>query len=88
MHPFPVVITMDAAVWEDLLLIADEFFLMAHNDSRGKAKLHPAATGLGLASGLLGELLLYGHITVSAGQVTVMDRRPRLTRWRTPCSTS
>ncbi|WP_407663061.1 GOLPH3/VPS74 family protein [Micromonospora radicis] len=58
------------------MLIADEFFLIAHNDTRGKAKLHPAATGLGLAGGLLGELVLYGHITVAQGQVTVLDRRP------------
>ncbi|MEV6810947.1 GPP34 family phosphoprotein [Micromonospora sp. NPDC051296] len=58
------------------MLIADEFFLIAHNDTRGKAKLHPAAAGLGLAGGLLGELILYGHITVTSGQVTVIDRRP------------
>ncbi|MFI6266433.1 GPP34 family phosphoprotein [Micromonospora sp. NPDC051006] len=58
------------------MLIADEFFLIAHNDSRGKAKLHPAANGLGLAAGLLGELLLYGHVMVADGLVTVLDRRP------------
>ncbi|WP_233512815.1 GOLPH3/VPS74 family protein, partial [Micromonospora deserti] len=58
------------------MLIADEFFLIAHNDSRGRAKLHPAATGLGLAGGLLGELVLHGHITVSTGLVAVIDRRP------------
>ncbi|MDM4718357.1 GPP34 family phosphoprotein [Micromonospora sp. WMMA1363] len=58
------------------MLIADEFFLIAHNDIRGKAKLHPAATGLGLAGGLLGELVLYGHVTVSDGLVTIVDRRP------------
>ncbi|GIJ40136.1 GOLPH3/VPS74 family protein [Micromonospora andamanensis] len=58
------------------MLTADEFFLIAHNDTRGKAKLHPAATSLGLAGGLLGELILYGHITVTAGQVSVIDRRP------------
>ncbi|MER7891411.1 GPP34 family phosphoprotein [Micromonospora sp. NPDC094482] len=58
------------------MLIADEFFLIAHNDSRGKAKLHPAANGLGLAAGLLGELLLYGHVMVTDGLVTVLDRRP------------
>ncbi|GGM45562.1 hypothetical protein GCM10011608_32920 [Micromonospora sonchi] len=58
------------------MLIADEFFLIAHNDIRGKAKLHPAANGLGLAAGLLGELVLYGHITVTSAQVTVIDRRP------------
>ncbi|SCL33172.1 Golgi phosphoprotein 3 (GPP34) [Micromonospora nigra] len=58
------------------MLIADEFFLIAHNDSRGKAKLHPTAAGLGLAGGLLGELVLYGHVTVIDGTVTVVDRRP------------
>ncbi|TDB71348.1 GPP34 family phosphoprotein [Micromonospora sp. KC723] len=58
------------------MLIADEFFLIAHNDSRGKAKLHPAATGLGLAGALLGELVLFGHLTVADGRITVIDRRP------------
>ena len=58
------------------MLIADEFFLIAHNDSRGKAKLHPSATGLGLAGALLGELVLFGQITVSNGLLTVVDRRP------------
>ncbi|MGC5019634.1 GOLPH3/VPS74 family protein [Micromonospora sp. DT47] len=58
------------------MLIADEFFLIAHNDSRGKAKLHPSATGLGLAGALLGELVLFGQITVANGLVTVIDRRP------------
>lgn len=56
--------------------IADEFFLIAHNDSRGRARLNPTATGLGLAAGLLGELVLLGRATVSGGLVTVLDRRP------------
>jgi hypothetical protein len=58
--------------WEARLLVADEFFLIAHNDSRGKAKLHPSATGLGLAAGLLAELILFGQITVSGGLVTLI----------------
>ncbi|WP_433349258.1 GOLPH3/VPS74 family protein [Micromonospora sp. CA-111912] len=58
------------------MLIADEFYLIAHNDSRGRAKLHPSAAGICLAAGLLGELVLSGRITVSAGNVTVIDRRP------------
>ncbi|WP_328348604.1 GOLPH3/VPS74 family protein [Micromonospora sp. NBC_00421] len=66
---------MDNA-WEARLLVADEFFLIAHNDNRGKAKLHPSATGLGLAAGLLAELILFGQITVSGGMVAVIDRRP------------
>lgn len=58
------------------LLVADEFFLIAHNDTRGKAKLNPAATGLGLAAGLLSELVLDGHLTVVGGDVSVVNRRP------------
>lgn len=58
------------------MLVADEFFLVAHNDIRGKAKLHPAATGLGLAGGLLGELVLHGHVMVVDGDISVVDRRP------------
>ncbi len=58
------------------MLVADEFFLVAHNDIGGKARLHPAATGLGLAGGLLGELVLYGHIMVVDGDLSVVDRRP------------
>lgn len=56
--------------------IADEFFLIAHNDSRGRPRLNPTATGLGLAAGLLGELILSGRITVVQGRVSVLDRRP------------
>ncbi|MFG1951546.1 GPP34 family phosphoprotein [Micromonospora sp. NPDC048830] len=58
------------------MLIADEFYLISHDDSRGRAKLHPTAAGIGLAAGLLGELVLLGQITVSGGQVSVVDRRP------------
>lgn len=56
--------------------LADEFFLIAHNDSRGKPRLNPVATGLGLASGLLGELVISGHLTVAAGMISIVDRRP------------
>ncbi|WDZ82135.1 GOLPH3/VPS74 family protein [Micromonospora cathayae] len=58
------------------MLIADEFFLIAHDDSRGRPRLNPTATGLGLAAGLLGELILTGRITVAGGRVSVLDRRP------------
>lgn len=58
------------------MLTADEFYLIAHNDSRGKPKLHPSAAGIGLAAALLGELVLFGQVTVAAGNVTVVDRRP------------
>ncbi|MFK3984088.1 GPP34 family phosphoprotein [Micromonospora sp. NPDC050397] len=58
------------------MLLADEFFLIAHDDAKGRSRLHPSATGLGLAAGLLGELLLARQIVIDAGVVTVVDRRP------------
>ncbi|MEH1017595.1 GPP34 family phosphoprotein [Micromonospora sp. CPCC 206060] len=58
------------------MLLADEFFLIAHTDSRGRARLNPVATGLGLAAALLGELVLSGHISLNAGLVGLVDRRP------------
>ena len=56
--------------------LADEFFLIAHDDAVGTPRLHASATGLGLAAGLLGELLLARRIAIGAGTVTVVDRRP------------
>lgn len=58
------------------MLVADEFFLIAHNDSRGRAKLHSSATGLGLAGCLLAELILDGNITVAGGEMSVVHTRP------------
>jgi len=58
------------------LLLADDFYFVAHDDTSGRSRLHPRATGLGLASALLAELVLYGRITVSSGTVTIVDRQP------------
>lgn len=58
------------------MLLADEFFLIAHDDTTGKPKLHSRAAGYGLAGGLLAELVLYGHISVDAAVLSVLDHRP------------
>ncbi|MEV7228803.1 GPP34 family phosphoprotein [Polymorphospora sp. NPDC051019] len=58
------------------MLLADEFFLIVHDDATGKPRLNPGATGIGLAAALLGELLLFGRITVESGELTIVDRRP------------
>ncbi|HEX5540244.1 MAG TPA: GPP34 family phosphoprotein [Micromonospora sp.] len=58
------------------MLLADEFFLLAHDDTTGKSKLHARAIGLGLAGCLLGELLLHQRITIRDAEVLVLDRRP------------
>lgn len=58
------------------MLLADELYFLAHEDSTGKARLHARALGIGLAAALLGELVLFERITIAQDLVSVMDRRP------------
>jgi hypothetical protein len=39
-------------------VLADQYFLIAHEDRTGRSRRHPRATGLGLAAALLGEPIL------------------------------
>jgi hypothetical protein len=58
-------------------LIADDLYLMAHNDANGKSFVQPRALGLGIGAGLLAELMLPGAIAVRNGYVIpVSGRRP------------
>jgi len=45
-------------------LLADGLYLLAHHDVTGRPFLQPRALGLGLAGGLLAELVLAGRIRV------------------------
>lgn len=45
-------------------LLADDLYLLAHHDVTGRPFLQPRALGLGLAGGLLAELVLAGRIRV------------------------
>jgi len=58
------------------VLLADELFLLAHDDVSGTPRLHLPTVRLGLAAALIGELLLAGRITTYAAQVLVTDRTP------------
>jgi hypothetical protein len=51
------------------VLLAEAFFLVAHEDTSGRPRLHSRAVGLGLGSALLAELLLSGHVAWSDGRV-------------------
>jgi Golgi phosphoprotein 3 (GPP34) len=51
--------------------LADDLYLIAHHDVSGRARLQPRAAGLGLAGGLLAELMVAARITVRPGMVTV-----------------
>jgi Golgi phosphoprotein 3 (GPP34) len=43
-------------------LVADDLYLMAHDDRTGRPRLQPRALGIGLAGALLAELMLAGWI--------------------------
>lgn len=52
-------------------LVADDLFLIAHDDVSGRPYVQPRALGLGLAGGLLAELMLPGRAGLSHGLLVV-----------------
>jgi len=56
--------------------LADDMWLIAHHEISGKPYVQPRALGIGLASGLLAELMLEGQISLRDGAVTVASRTP------------
>jgi hypothetical protein len=53
--------------WLDMPLpLADELFCVAHDDRTGRCRIHHRVAGLGLAAGLLGELILRGRVDLAA----------------------
>jgi Golgi phosphoprotein 3 (GPP34) len=71
--PRPTAVTTGVAAPLD---VADDLYLIAHDSVSGGARLHSAAVDLGLAAGLLGELLLAGLATMEGGLLTAVDVRP------------
>ena len=57
--------------------LADDFFLMAHEQSTGKPRLPERITGLGLAGALLAELALAGRIELRESAMAVLDSTAR-----------
>lgn len=57
-------------------LLADEYWLLAHDEATGHPRLSERIAGLGLAGALLSELALLGKIDIGAGgALTVIDQR-------------
>jgi len=54
--------------------LGDDLYLVAHHEITGKPHLPPRALGLGLAAGLLGELMLARAIHLHGGLVMTGDR--------------
>ena len=57
-------------------MLADQYFLIAHEDRTGRSRLHPRATGLGLAAALIGELMLAGRVRIIEGELHIVSRQP------------
>lgn len=58
------------------LPLADDLYLAAHDTARGRCLLSPATLGLGLATALLAELVLWRRIEVQDTKLHVVDERP------------
>ena len=58
------------------LPLADDLFLTAHDTVKGKCLLSPATLGLGLAAGLIGELVLWRRLDVIDSKIAIIDDRP------------
>jgi hypothetical protein len=56
--------------------LADDLYLVAHHEQTGKPHLQPRALGLGLAGGLLAELMLSRSIRLWHGVVMATDTSP------------
>ena len=58
------------------LTLTEEFFLLSHDDYTGKPCLNREVLGLGLAGGLLAQLLVARRITVTGDGIGLRDPRP------------
>ncbi|MER7276685.1 GPP34 family phosphoprotein [Dactylosporangium sp. NPDC000244] len=58
------------------MLLADDFFLIAHDDRDGKPRLSARAVELGLAGAMLGELVLEQRISVEGPRLRVLSSEP------------
>lgn len=60
--------------------LADDLYLMAHNDSTGRPYLQPRAVGMGLAGALLAELMLAGQLSIYPDGTVAADGIPSADR--------
>ncbi len=58
------------------LPLADELFLIGHDEYTGKSHVNHAILDSGLAGAVLGELLLAGRVAIADNRVVVRDDRP------------
>lgn len=56
--------------------LADDLYLLAHNEVTGRPHLQPRAAGMGLAGALLAELILSGTICLQSGRIGLAGGTP------------
>lgn len=59
-----------------VLLLADDFFFVAHDSISMRRRLSERAVGIGLAGALLGEQVLFRRINIRAGRIRIVDPSP------------
>jgi hypothetical protein len=59
-----------------VLLLADDFFFVAHDSISMKCRLSDRAVRLGLAGALLGEQVLFRRINLRGGRIRIVDPSP------------
>jgi hypothetical protein len=58
------------------LPLADELFLIGHDEYTGKPHVNSVILDSGLAAAVVGELLLTGRVVIAENRVAVRDNRP------------
>jgi hypothetical protein len=59
-----------------VLLLADDFFFVAHDSISMKPRLSDRVLRLGLAGALLGEQVLFRRVNLRGGQIRIVDPTP------------
>lgn len=59
-----------------MLLLADDFFFVAHDSISMKRRLSDRVVRLGLAGALLGEQVLFRRINLRGGRIRIVDPTP------------
>lgn len=59
-----------------MLLLADDFFFVAHDSISMRCRLSDRVLRLGLAGALLGELVLFQKVTIKDGHLRVVKQTP------------
>jgi hypothetical protein len=59
-----------------VLLLADDFFFVAHDSISMKCRLSDRAVRLGLAGAMLGEQVLFRRINLRGGRMRIVDSTP------------